>query len=55
MYMIYVSFKGVRRYWQVSFANSLESAIQGARFDYAVKNNIDFLNYSDITASGHAI
>lgn len=55
MYMVYISFKGNERSQEIRFAHDLSAAIEGAKTDYAMRENVGFMEYSEIIVWGHKV
>lgn len=53
MFMIYIRYKGIAREQELRIANDLNSAIQSAKLDFAMRENVGFMEYGDIEVLGH--
>lgn len=53
MFMVYIRFKGLKRGQEIRFAHDLGAAIAGAKIDFAMRENVSFMEYGEIDVWGH--
>lgn len=53
MFMVYIRFKGIERGQEIRFARDLNAAIAAAKMDFAMRENVGFMEYGEIDVRGH--
>ena len=53
MFVVYIRFKGIEREREIRFAHDLNAAITAAKMDFAMRENVGFMEYGQIDVWGH--